>query len=77
MQRLYNINKAQEIGDFCYCPSCGEGFIKETYQQVFCRSFTSNICKDKYWNTVDENKRNNKTRISPASARWQARWKYK
>jgi hypothetical protein len=28
------------------------------------------ICKDAYWNTIDPKKRNNTTRISPASKRW-------
>lgn len=73
MQILYNKNKNQVVGDLCFCPSCGLEFIKETYQQVFCSSSVnkSRKCKDLYWNTIDENKRNNKTRISPASARWQ------
>lgn len=73
MQRFYLINKNQLIGDFCFCPSCGIGFVKESYQQIFCSSSNSRKCKDLYWNTVDENKRNNTTRISPASRKWQMR----
>ena len=55
---------------FCICPSCNTEFIKDTYQQAFCKSKGKTICKDKYWNSVTPNKRNNTSRISPASKRW-------
>jgi hypothetical protein len=45
----------------------------EQYQQAFCKSRSGTKCKDKYWNTVDPNKRNNTTRISPASTKWLVR----
>jgi hypothetical protein len=61
-------NKDAKIGDECVCPTCGSKFIKETYQQVFCKTKEGTICKDGYWNFVDESKRNNRTRISPANA---------
>lgn len=68
----YNQNKAAKVGTECKCPSCGTKFIKNNYQQAFCKSKQGTKCKDKYWNTVDPSKRNNTTRISPANARWQA-----
>ena len=68
----YILNKTASVGDGCICPSCGEEFKKTSYQQVFCKSKTGTTCKDKYWNTVTPTKRNNTTRISPASARYMA-----
>ena len=65
-------NKSAKIGETCYCPSCGQPFKKEHYQQAFCKTKTGTKCKDKYWNTVTPNKRNNTTRNSPASARFMA-----
>jgi len=67
---IYAKNKSAKIGDKCNCPSCGTEFIKDNYQQVFCKSKRNTKCKDKYWNTVTPEKRNNTTRISPASKRW-------
>lgn len=43
---------------------------KKKQQQAFCGSRGDTKCKDRYWNTVDPNKRNNTTRTSPASKRW-------
>jgi len=68
----YKLNKLAKVNDEIICPSCGTKFIKKSYQQVFCKSKSGTKCKDKYWNTVTPNKRNNTTRISPASARWTA-----
>jgi len=68
----YMRNKSAKIGDTCYCPSCGQQFKKEHYQQAFCKTKSGTKCKDKYWNTVTPSKRNNTTRISPASARFTA-----
>ena len=67
---IYIKTKSAKVGDVCVCPSCGNTFIKKTYQQTFCKSKPKTICKDKYWNTVIPTKRNNRTRISLASARW-------
>lgn len=61
------LNSTAPIGATCICPSCGESFIKKYSQQAFCRTKPSTQCKDKYYNTVDPKKRNNTTRISPAS----------
>lgn len=70
MKKTYNLNKTKKVGETCVCPSCGTNFIKETYQQTFCKTKGGSICKDKYWNTVTPTKRNNTTRISPASKRY-------
>lgn len=69
----YSLNKKANIGDECICPSCNTKFIKTNKQQVFCRTKGGSVCKDKYWNYVTPNKRNNTTRISPASARYMER----
>ena len=68
----YKLNKDSKVGDSCVCPSCGNVFIKTSYQQVFCKTKGGTVCKDKYWNTVTPSKRCNTTRISPASAMWLA-----
>ena len=72
IRKRYNLNKDAEVGSQLVCPSCGNGFEKTNYQQAFCRSRGGTKCKDKYWNIVTETKRNNTTRISPASANWLA-----
>lgn len=61
-------NLKAQIGTECKCPSCYTRFIKESYQQVFCKSKPKTQCKDFYWNNVTPNKRCNTTRISPANA---------
>lgn len=68
IKQIYENNKSAKVGSECKCPSCGTIFIKSNYQQSFCKSKPWTQCKDKYWNTVDPSKRNNTTRISPASA---------
>lgn len=67
MKKIYNTNKAKKKGEQCICPSCNSLFIKEHYQQVFCKTKPGTQCKDKYWNTVTPEKYNNTTRISPSS----------
>lgn len=72
IKATYKRNKSAKVGDICYCPSCGQQFKKEHYQQAFCKTKSGTKCKDKYWNTVTPHKRNNVTRISPANARYYA-----
>lgn len=72
IKEKYKINKAAKVGNKCVCPSCGTHFMKTHYAQAFCKSRGGTKCKDKYWNTVDPKKKNNTTRISPASAAWLA-----
>ncbi len=66
MKKQYNKNKAAKVGERCVCPSCNTSFVKASYQQAFCKTQGGTVCKDKYWNTVTPEKRNNTTRISPA-----------
>jgi len=68
----YKLNKEAQIGEKCICPSCNTEFEKSNKQQAFCTSKSGTKCKDKYWNTVTPEKRNNTTRISPASAAYMA-----
>lgn len=70
IKERYALNKSAKIGSELTCPSCQTKFTKGSYQQSFCKSKPKTKCKDKYWNTVDPTKRNNTTRISPASARY-------
>jgi hypothetical protein len=67
LKQAYELSKAAKIGETCVCPSCGAKFIKASYQQAFCKSLGKTVCKDHYWNNVIPEKRNNRTRISPAS----------
>jgi len=64
----YQSAKSAKVGDLCVCPSCNADFTKTNYQQAFCKTKGKTVCKDKYWNTVTPEKRNNTTRISPASS---------
>lgn len=73
IKERYKLNKEAKVNEPCICPSCNTEFIKTNYQQAFCKSKSGTKCKDKYWNTVTPTKRNNTTRISPASANWLAR----
>ena len=75
MKARYQLNKSSKVGEECICPSCENKFIKNNYQQIFCKSKNGTICKDKYWNTIIPGKRNNTTRISPANARWMEKQK--
>lgn len=68
--KTYLTNKSAHIGQELSCPACGSRFVKKHYQQAFCKTRPGTQCKDKYWNTVDPTKRNNTTRISPASKAW-------
>lgn len=67
LKQKYALSKGANVGDTCSCPSCDAEFIKEQPQQAFCKTKPGTQCKDKYWNTVTPNKRNNTSRISPAS----------
>ena len=73
MRATYRRNKDAKVDDICYCPSCDQQFKKQHYQQAFCKTKGGTKCKDKYWNTVTETKRNNTTRISPANQRFRDR----
>lgn len=68
LKSLYEKAKSAKVGESVCCPSCRTDFEKTNYQQAFCKSKTGTACKDFYWNNVTPGKRNNTTRISPASA---------
>lgn len=70
-KQQYKINKGMKVGDTCRCPACNTKFVKEHYQQTFCKTKGGTVCKDKYWNYVTPSKRNNTTRISPANYEYQ------
>jgi len=70
MTDRYELNKETKVGGNCVCPSCKTTFVKETYQQVFCKTKGGTICKDKYWNKVDPKKRNNTTRLTNKRKKW-------
>ena len=72
LKEKYDKAKAAKVGEIINCPSCNTEFKKGHYAQAFCKSRKGTKCKDKYWNTITPEKRNNTTRISPANARWQA-----
>lgn len=44
--------KAARVGETCQC-TCGKSFVKKSYQQAF----HATKCKDRYWNTVDDTRR--------------------
>jgi hypothetical protein len=69
-KKHYKANREAKMGQTIVCPSCGTVFVKTAYNQIFCKSKSGTICKDKYWNTVTPQKRCNTTRISPASQAW-------
>lgn len=72
IKERYRLSKEAKVGDTCTCPSCGSTFEKKNHQQAFCKNKSGTECKDKYWNTVTPSKKNNTTRISPASAAYMA-----
>ena len=72
MKAIYQENQKASNSTECTCPSCKTKFIKKSYQQVFCKTKTWTKCKDKFWNSVTLGKRNNTTRISPASFAFQS-----
>jgi hypothetical protein len=73
LKKARQLCQEAKIGEEISCPSCGTRFVKKSYQSVFCKSKKGTKCKDNFWNNVDESKRKNTTRISPASASWMAR----
>lgn len=76
LKARYQLNKDSKVGESCICPSCGAEFEKTNHQQAFCKTKGKTICKDKYWNTVTPEKRNNTTRLSPANTRWTEKQKH-
>ena len=69
MSKLYLIAEESKVGARIKCPACSRELTKKSYQHKFCGT----KCKDRYWNRVDPRKRNNTTRISPASRAYMAK----
>ena len=60
MKKRYAINKEAKIGSEINCACCGKSTIKTTYHKMFCsngKTKKKGNCKDRYWNTVDEDRR--------------------
>lgn len=53
MEQCYSTNQKSRVGDAIHCPTCEKSFKKKSYNQKFCCS----KCKDTYWNTVDDTRR--------------------
>jgi hypothetical protein len=53
MKETYEINKRKKVGDKMNCAVCKKEVVKKSYQAKFCCI----KCKDQYWNTVDETRR--------------------
>ena len=70
LMTLYEACKVAQIGSLITCPSCNTQHTKNAYNTVFCKTQSGTKCKDNYWNHVDKSKRDNRTRISPANARY-------
>ena len=52
MCQLYEKNKNAKVGDNCVCPTCKSEFVKNSYQQKFCRTKLGTECKDMFWNAI-------------------------
>jgi hypothetical protein len=60
MKKRYILNKQAKVGSTIECAYCSIQVEKTTYHKTFCNNQKKtkrgvNSCKDKYWNTVDEN----------------------
>ena len=53
MKETYEINKRKKVGDKMDCANCNKSVVKKAYQAKFCCV----KCKDQYWNTVDDTRR--------------------
>lgn len=61
MKYHYNLAKTAKTGSEIICPACNHRHTKTSYQKVFCSNKGNRNCKDKFWNTVDPEKRCRKT----------------
>lgn len=54
MKKQRASNERAKVGSLIVCPFCEAGFIKKTYQQVFCSNAKIGVinCKDSYWNFI-------------------------
>lgn len=68
MEAKYNANLRADTGSIIECPVCSKKFKKATYHKVFCsnqKTHGAENCKDRYWNTVDEKRRNRAKEWAP------------
>jgi hypothetical protein len=56
--------KNANVGAKIVCPGCGKSFVKKTYHNKFCTSKGRANCKDRYWNSVDDVRRNRASQFS-------------
>jgi hypothetical protein len=56
-EELYRKAKNALVGERVTCPTCTKPFIKTSYQQAFCSNKGSGNCKDTYWNSANEKRR--------------------
>jgi hypothetical protein len=58
---LYEVAKTAKVGEMIACPNCKKMHKKTTYHKIFCNNQKTHpgkrSCKDRYWNTVDEKRR--------------------
>jgi len=54
--RYHDAEKAK-VGTVIRCATCDMPFVKKSYQSKFCSNKGRQNCKDKFWNTVDEERR--------------------
>lgn len=60
MQDRHKQNKLARIGELIRCPVCNKLIQKKTKDHTFCsngRRKKGGNCKDRYWNTVDDERR--------------------
>lgn len=61
LKSRYQKARSAKIGKIIECPVCRKKFVKEIYNKIFCSNQRnhkgSSSCKDIYWNTIDERKR--------------------
>ncbi len=57
MTSRYEVAKNANVGQKIPCGCCGKQFVKKSYQQAFCRNKGKGNCKDKYWNTTNDARR--------------------
>lgn len=60
MSNRYFKSESAEIGATIECAYCGKLIVKKTYNRRHCNS----LCKDKYWNNVDEKRRSRAKRFN-------------
>ena len=61
--KRYNLAKKAKVGDSIQCPTCSKKIMKKSYQHKFCNSKH----KDKFWNTVYDERRERAKLFNPKS----------